>query len=196
MVALTIEVPPISRPRGSHSSRPSSVPERSVLKKSQSNSGMAGRLPAVLATDREQRRHDLLVGESRGRPRSAAPGSPGFSVSRAAATPPLDPAPTTMTSYRSMQPPLGRVRASEISWRGGSTVDRYRLPTIAWHRFQLTGGVPKRKWPGRRDIISAPAEHQAMQPCAGGFPPTDPACRVFCASSRRERLAADDNVSI
>ena len=41
MVALTIEVPPISRPRGSHSFRPFSVPERSALKKSQSNSGIA-----------------------------------------------------------------------------------------------------------------------------------------------------------
>ncbi len=63
--------------------------------------GEARRLPAMLAAHREQRRHRLLVGEVRAglKEQDAAL---LVSVSRAAITPPLDPAPTTMTSKWSM----------------------------------------------------------------------------------------------
>ena len=64
IVALTIDVPPTSRPRGTRKLRPRNVPAPSVLAKSQSNSGIPpAHAPMVLAADGEQRRHRLLLWE-------------------------------------------------------------------------------------------------------------------------------------
>ena len=104
IVALTIDVPPIRRPRGNQIERPPSVPERSVLRRSQSNSGR----PAVfqLCSPLTVKRGGLVSSSGKSGPASiSSTRQCSSSVSRAAITPPLDPAPTTMTSKSSMLPP-------------------------------------------------------------------------------------------
>jgi hypothetical protein len=97
-VALIIDVPPTSRPRGVRKLRPPNVPAPSVLTKSQSNSGIPA-APRQWCSPLKVNSGGIVSSWGKSGPASSSRTlRAAFSDKRAATTPPLEPAPTTMTS--------------------------------------------------------------------------------------------------
>jgi len=144
IVALTIDVPPTRRPRGTRKLRPPNVPAPSVLMKSQSNPGIP---PA------QRQWCSPLTVNSGGTACSCGKSGPAsisktlreaFSVRRAATTPPLEPAPTTMTSNLSMGVPrsalAGAAAALRFSQRRTAEIRRESL-SIGSYTHLTAGGI-------------------------------------------------------
>ena len=97
IVELIIEVPPTSLPRGRRSARPPRRPARSRSSNPHSYSGRPGTSQLVSPLTANSGIWAASSGKS-GPASSSSTRRAESSLSRAAATPPADPAPTTMTS--------------------------------------------------------------------------------------------------